>query len=205
MGNGGSRFRPGSSRAASQDMAGGEKAPSRGTLPAATLKLLGMELTSFGEATAEDPAIIVRRFVDEKAGINRKAVVRDNALSGAILLNDVSSFMLLRELISSKRDAPQVKERLLDGSAGRRGFVAGKPVEQALRSAGPYRARRIGRGRPGGFALPGAGPASCCFRFLISERQDANYSGREHNAQERGGHHHIPAIEIAITCMKGEE
>jgi nitrite reductase (NADH) large subunit len=116
-------------RTASQNMAGGEKAAYHGTLPSATLKLMDMELTSLGEATAEDAALTVRRTLDEKAGIYKKVVLRGGAVAGAILLNDTASVPLFKQLIASRRDVSEIPDRLLDNTFDLKGFVANKAVE----------------------------------------------------------------------------
>jgi nitrite reductase (NADH) large subunit len=116
-------------RVASQAMAGTEQAPYTGTLPSATLKLLGMDLTSLGEATVEDGGLTVRRALDEKTGTYKNVVVRDGVVVGAILLNDAPTLPLLKQLIASKRDVSQVQDRLLDEAFDLKGFVATKPVE----------------------------------------------------------------------------
>jgi nitrite reductase (NADH) large subunit len=116
-------------RIAAQNMAGGEPAVYRGSLPAPTLKLLGMDLTSLGEATAEDAALTVRRTADEKSKCYKKVVIRDGAVVGAILLNETETVPLFRQLIASKRDVSQVVDRLLDNTFDLKGFVTQKPVE----------------------------------------------------------------------------
>jgi nitrite reductase (NADH) large subunit len=118
-------------RAASQNMAGGEKILYHGTLPSATLKLLGMDLASLGEATAEDASLTVRRALDEKAGFYKKVVIRDGVLIGAILLNDTARVPLIKHLIETKKDISQVQDRLLDDGFDLKGFVSEKPVEPA--------------------------------------------------------------------------
>ena len=118
-------------RAASQNMAGVEKTLYPGTLPSTTLKLLGMDLTSLGEATTEDESLVVRRALDEKAGIYRKAVLRNGVLIGAILLNDSANVPLYKQLIASRRDVSHVCDRLLDPAFDLKAFVSHKPVEPA--------------------------------------------------------------------------
>jgi nitrite reductase (NADH) large subunit len=113
-------------RTASQNMAGGEPAVYHGTLSSATLKLMGMELTSLGEATVEDPSLTVHRTADEAAGIYRKVVVSGGAVVGAILLNDTASVPLFRQLISSRQDVSSVQDRLLDPGFDLRGLLQPK-------------------------------------------------------------------------------
>ena len=113
-------------RVAAHAMAGAEHKAYPGSLPSATLQLLGMDLTSLGAATAEDAALTIRRVADEKAMCYKKVVIRDGVVVGAILLNETQSVPLFKQLISSKRDVSQVADRLLDETFDLKGFVAGK-------------------------------------------------------------------------------
>jgi nitrite reductase (NADH) large subunit len=115
--------------AASQNMIGTESIAYRGTLPSATLQLLGMDLTSLGEATMDGPSLTVRRMLDEKAGIYKKIVVRDGVVVGAILLNDSASVPRIKQLIASKQDISKVQDRLLEDAFDLKAFVDNKPVE----------------------------------------------------------------------------
>jgi nitrite reductase (NADH) large subunit len=99
------------------------------TLPSAMLKLLGMDLTSLGEATADDPALVVRRVTDEKACVYKKVVLRDGIVVGAILLNSAADVPWIKQLIASRRDVSAVQNKLLDPAFDMKGFVADKPVE----------------------------------------------------------------------------
>jgi nitrite reductase (NADH) large subunit len=116
-------------RVASQAMSGAEHTPYPGTLDSATLKLLGMDLTSLGEATAEDAGLTVRRALDEKAGTYKKIVVRSGVVVGATILNETETVPLFKQLIASKRNVSQAVDRLLDEAFDLKGFVATKPVE----------------------------------------------------------------------------
>jgi nitrite reductase (NADH) large subunit len=116
-------------RIASQNMTGGEPIRYPGTLPSATLKLMDMDLTSLGEATADDESVVVRRFIDEQAGIYKKAVFRDGVLIGAILLNDTASIQPLRQLMASRKNVSQVQDRLLDREFDWKKFISDTAVE----------------------------------------------------------------------------
>jgi len=101
-------------RATSQNMAGGGKAAYHGTLPSATLKLMGMDLTSLGEATSDDVSLTVYRMADEKAGVYRKVALRGGTVVGAILINDTASVPSFKRLIAAHTDVSSVQDRLLD-------------------------------------------------------------------------------------------
>jgi nitrite reductase (NADH) large subunit len=111
-------------RAAARNMSGAGTVEYRGTLPAAGLKLLGMDLTSLGEATAEDPALTVRRFFHEADCVYKKIVLRDGVVVGAILLNDAASVAPIRQLISSGRRVADGQDRLLDPAFNLKEFVS---------------------------------------------------------------------------------
>ncbi len=100
-------------RAAAQNMAGGKTTVYRGTLPSATLKIVGMELTSLGEATAEGEGLAVLRDLNESGNCYRKLVLRDGILVGAILLNDTASVLAVRQLMTSQRNLSGFQDRLL--------------------------------------------------------------------------------------------
>ena len=116
-------------RAASQNMAGGGTAEYRGTLPSASLKLLGMDLTSLGEATADDPSLTVRRTTDENACAYQKVVLRDGVVIGAILLNDPARVPLFGRLIASRQAVSEVQDRLLDPAFDLNGWMASRATE----------------------------------------------------------------------------
>jgi nitrite reductase (NADH) large subunit len=116
-------------RVASQAMAGAEYKPYTGSLASATLQVLGMDLTSLGEATADDPALTVRRAADAKSECYKKVVLRDGIVVGAIILNETASVPLIKQLMASKRDVSQVADRLLDATFDLKGFVAGTTHE----------------------------------------------------------------------------
>jgi nitrite reductase (NADH) large subunit len=101
-------------RIAAQNMAGGQKTVYRGTLTSTTLKIVGMELTSLGEATAEGGPMVVVRGLDEAAGRYRRFVLRDGVLVGAILLNDAPSVVPVRQLMDSRKNISGFQDRLSD-------------------------------------------------------------------------------------------
>lgn len=112
-------------RVAAHAMAGAEHRAYPGSIPSATLRLLGMDLTSFGEATAEDAALTIRRVTDAGAECYKKVVIRDGVVVGAIILNETETVPLFKQLIASKRNVSQVVDRLLDETFDLKGFVAG--------------------------------------------------------------------------------
>jgi nitrite reductase (NADH) large subunit len=101
-------------RVAAANMVGGQKAIYSGTLPSATLKIVGIDLASLGEATAEGSQYVVLRQADETTGLYKRLVLRDGAIVGAILLGDTQSLQLLKQLITTRRNVSAYKDRLLN-------------------------------------------------------------------------------------------
>ena len=93
------------------------------TFPAADtatkLKLLGVDVASFGDAFATSPGALELVFADPVSGVYKKLVVSDDArqLLGGILVGDASEYALLRPLVGS--DVPLVSDpaELLMGTA----------------------------------------------------------------------------------------
>jgi nitrite reductase (NADH) large subunit len=101
-------------RAAAANMVSDGSAVYQGTVPATTLKIVGIDLTSLGDATLnEDQALILRR-VDEKTGVYKRLALRDGKLVGAILLGDKSSAPAFKQLITTGRDVSGYTQQLLD-------------------------------------------------------------------------------------------
>jgi nitrite reductase (NADH) large subunit len=90
-----------------------------GTVPATTLKIVGIDLTCLGNATAtsvEFPlsVVTVLRQVDPTAGVYRRLALRDGKIVGAILLGDTQNVRPLKRLIATGRDVSANSDRLLD-------------------------------------------------------------------------------------------
>ncbi|KPL79028.1 hypothetical protein ADN00_03820 [Ornatilinea apprima] len=93
-----------------------------GTLPSTRLKVVGVQLASLGEATAEDADCEILRRVDEASGRYTRLTLRGQRLTGAILMGDTSAFMPIKRLIDRKKDVSAVKERLLDDNFDLKAF-----------------------------------------------------------------------------------
>jgi nitrite reductase (NADH) large subunit len=92
----------------------GGSATYSGTVPATTLKIVGIDLTCLGEATATGDGYVVLRQVDPVAGVYRRLALRDGKIVGAILLGDTQNVRLLKQLIATGRDVSAYSEQLLD-------------------------------------------------------------------------------------------
>ncbi len=99
---------------AAANMVAGGSATYSGTTPANTLKIVGIDLTCLGDATATGDEFIILRKVDAAAGVYRRLTLRDGKIVGAILLGDTQSVRPVKQLIATGRDVSAYGERLLD-------------------------------------------------------------------------------------------
>ena len=87
-----------------------------GTVPTTTLKVVGIDLTCLGEATATGDEFIVLREVDPASGVYRRLTLHDGKIVGAILLGDTRNVQPLKQLIATGCDVSTYRDRLLDES-----------------------------------------------------------------------------------------
>jgi nitrite reductase (NADH) large subunit len=85
-----------------------------GTVPATTLKIVGIDLTSLGDATAAGDEFDILWQTDPAAGVYRRLTLRDGKIVGAILLGDTQNIRPLKQLIAMGRDVSAYSDRLLD-------------------------------------------------------------------------------------------
>lgn len=100
-----------------------------GTIPATTLKIVGIDLASLGEATATGEEFVVLREVDMAGGVYRRLTLRDGKIVGAILLGDTRNVQPLKQLIGEGRDVSAYVERLLDESLDLKALARGQAPE----------------------------------------------------------------------------
>jgi len=103
-------------RVAAANMIADGSAVYRGTVPATTLKIVGIDLTSLGEATAAGDELVVLRQAEPGTGVYRRLALRDGKIVGAILLGDTQGSQPLKQLIATGRDVSAYGDRLLDKS-----------------------------------------------------------------------------------------
>ncbi len=79
------------------------------------LKLLGVDVASFGDAFATTEGALELVFADAVAGIYKKLVVSEDAtqLLGGILVGDASAYGVLRPMVSSGMKLPDNPEELI--------------------------------------------------------------------------------------------
>jgi nitrite reductase (NADH) large subunit len=101
-------------RVAAANMAGGS-ANYRGTLPAAALKIAGVEMASLGAALREVSTDCVLRMGSFSAGVYRKLVIDEaGRLVGAVLINEKINIAPIKNMIASRQDISRFRERLTD-------------------------------------------------------------------------------------------
>ena len=79
------------------------------------LKLLGVDVASFGDAFATTPGALELVFADAVAGIYKKLVVTEDGtrLLGGILVGDASAYGVLRPMVASGIELPANPEDLI--------------------------------------------------------------------------------------------
>ncbi len=97
-----------------------------GTIPANTLKVVGIDLTCLGEATATGDEFAILSRADPASGVYRRLALRKGKIVGAILLGDTQSVRPVRQLIATGRDVSAYSERLLDESFDLRALAQGQ-------------------------------------------------------------------------------
>lgn len=116
-------------KAAGANMAEEGSAPYNGTTPSTRLKVVGINLVSIGEATAEEGegATILRRQ-DDSGGQYQRVTLQDGKVTGAILIGSADNFLPLKRLIDSGQDVSDHQDRLLDEDFDLKALSQGKPV-----------------------------------------------------------------------------
>ncbi|HEY0776240.1 MAG TPA: nitrite reductase large subunit NirB [Nocardioidaceae bacterium] len=91
------------------------------------LKLLGVDVASFGDAFATTPGALELVLADAVAGVYKKLVVSEDAtrLLGGILVGDASAYGTLRPMVSSGIALPENPEELILPAASARPGAAG--------------------------------------------------------------------------------
>ncbi|MCK4961959.1 MAG: NAD(P)/FAD-dependent oxidoreductase [Anaerolineales bacterium] len=120
-------------RVAAANMVTSGSATYTGTIPATTLKIAGIDLTSLGEATVTGDEFAILRKVDAAGSVYRRLTLRDGKVVGAILLGDTQSVRPVKQLIATGRDVSAYGERLLDEGFDLMALAQGKLVKNAKR------------------------------------------------------------------------
>jgi len=121
-------------RVAAANMVASGSATYNGTIPATTLKIAGIDLTSLGEATATGDEFAILRKVDAAGGVYRRLTLRDGKIVGAILLGDTQSVRPVKQLITTGLDVSAYGERLLDEGFDLKALAQGQLVKNVKRN-----------------------------------------------------------------------
>jgi nitrite reductase (NADH) large subunit len=92
-----------------------------GTDASAKLKLLGVDVASFGDAFAATPGALEVVFADPVAGVYKKLVLTDDArtLLGGILVGDASAYSSLRPMVGAELPGDAATWLLPEGAGDR--------------------------------------------------------------------------------------
>jgi nitrite reductase (NADH) large subunit len=98
----------------------GGNATFEGAEPATKLKLLGVDVASFGDPHGE-PAIVL---TDRVRQIHKRVVIRAGKVAGGVLIGDTSSYPTLLEMSRTGQPVPDnLIELLTDGASSRGGLI----------------------------------------------------------------------------------
>jgi len=129
------------------------------------LKLLGVDVASFGDAFATSEGALELVFADAVAGIYKKLVVSEDGtrLLGGILVGDASAYGILRPMVSSGIPLPANPEELIL-PAGRGGFDVTLPDEAQVCSCNDVSKKEITDAVADGGTCDSASCVTACTR-----------------------------------------
>ncbi len=84
----------------------------QGSVPAAKLKIMGVDVFSAGDFS-EAPGNDAVRFEDGAIGVYKKLILRDNRLAGVILVGDTADSHRYMDWLTSKNDLTALRRKLL--------------------------------------------------------------------------------------------
>jgi nitrite reductase (NADH) large subunit len=84
-----------------------------GTIQAAKLKIMGVDVFSAGDFSEKSPGSDAVRYEDPALGIYKKLIVRDGKLAGVILVGDTSESHRYVEWLRSSTDLTAMRRKLL--------------------------------------------------------------------------------------------
>lgn len=84
-----------------------------GSVPAAKLKIMGVDVFSAGDFSESTPGNDIVRFEDAALGTYKKLILRDNRLVGVILVGDAVDSYRYVDWLQSKSDLRQHRRQLL--------------------------------------------------------------------------------------------
>ncbi len=100
----------------------GNKGPKyQGTVPAAKLKIMGVDVFSAGEINDKIDGSEVIRYEDPTLGVYKKLTLKDGKLAGAILMGDTADSHRYMEWLRSATVITKIRKQLLFPDAGEDG------------------------------------------------------------------------------------
>ncbi|HZS72053.1 MAG TPA: nitrite reductase large subunit NirB [Candidatus Acidoferrum sp.] len=84
----------------------------QGSVPAAKLKIMGVDVFSAGDFS-EAPGNDAVRYEDGSLGVYKKLIIRDNRLAGVILVGDTADSHRYMDWLTSKSDLTALRRKLL--------------------------------------------------------------------------------------------
>jgi nitrite reductase (NADH) large subunit len=95
------------------------------------LKLIGVDVGSFGDPFGETPGSIPISFQDKRSGVYKRINISEDGkfLLGGILIGDASQYNMLHQMVVNKMPLPQQPETLIIGSRGGSEADAGAGVK----------------------------------------------------------------------------
>jgi len=92
----------------------GNKGPTyQGSVPAAKLKIMGVEVFSAGDFSESSPGNDIVRFEDAALGTYKKLILRDNRLVGVILVGETGDSHRYMDWLSTGADLGELRRQLL--------------------------------------------------------------------------------------------
>jgi nitrite reductase (NADH) large subunit len=101
------------------------------------LKLIGVDVGSFGDPFGETPGSIPISFQDKRNGVYKRINISEDGklLLGGILIGDASQYNMLHQMVANKMPLPQQPETLIIGARGGAEADAGAGVKSLPDSA----------------------------------------------------------------------
>ncbi len=93
----------------------------QGTVPAAKLKIMGVDVFSAGEINDKIDGSEVIRYEDPTLGVYKKLTLKDGRLAGAILMGDTADSHRYMDWLRSATDITKIRKQLLFPDAGEDG------------------------------------------------------------------------------------
>lgn len=101
-------------RIAVANMVEPETSTYQGSIPLNTLKIVEIDLTCLGEATASGDEYIILQEKDAAQSVYRRLALKDGKIVGAIILGTTQDIQTVKKLIAAKKDVSCHQNELLD-------------------------------------------------------------------------------------------